>query len=103
MLPLLWDHGIRWIATVMEVLSASTQCFVRCYGGGRVRNPDAMYRPYRVGEPGRELGIIFRDHALSDAVGFHYQRSDPVAAAEDFLGKLRGIANAVPGAPLVPV
>jgi alpha-amylase/alpha-mannosidase (GH57 family) len=103
MLPLLWDHGIRWIATDEEVLSASTQGFVSRDGRGHVRNPDAMYRPYRVGEPGRELGIIFRDHALSDAVGFHYQRSDPVAAAEDFLGKLRAIGAAVHGDALVPV
>ena len=35
-----------------------------------------MYRPYKVAEGGHELGIIFRDHALSDLIGFHYQRSD---------------------------
>jgi alpha-amylase/alpha-mannosidase (GH57 family) len=103
MLPLLWDHGIRWIATDEEVLSASTQGFVSRDGRGHVRNPDALYRPYRVGEPGRELGIVFRDHALSDAIGFHYQRSDPVTAADDFLGKLRAIGAAVHGDALVPV
>src|SRR5262249_58601019 len=35
------------------------------------------------------------DHALSDRIGFHYQRSEPVAAADDFLGHLRGIGQAV--------
>jgi len=103
MLPLLWDNGVRWIATDEEVLSASTQGFVSRDARGHVRNPDAMYRPYRVGEAGQELGIVFRDHALSDAIGFHYQRSDPVAAAEDFLAKLRGIGAAVQGDALVPV
>jgi len=103
MLPLLWEHGVRWIATDEEVLSASTQGFVSRDPRGYVRNPDAMYRPYRVGEPGKQLGIVFRDHALSDAIGFHYQRSDPVAAADDFVGKLRAIAAAVEENPLVPV
>jgi alpha-amylase/alpha-mannosidase (GH57 family) len=103
MLPLLWEHGIRWIATDEEVLSASTQGLVSRDARGHVRNPEAMYRPYRVGEAGKELGIVFRDHALSDAIGFHYQRGDPEAAAEDFLGKLRGIGAAVEGDALVPV
>src|SRR5439155_1591240 len=39
--------------------------------------------------------IVFRDHALSDMIGFHYQRSEPVAAAEDFLHHLRSIGAAV--------
>jgi alpha-amylase/alpha-mannosidase (GH57 family) len=103
MLSLLWDHGIRWIATDEEVLSASTHGFVSRDARGYVRNPDAMYRPYRVGEPGKELGIVFRDHALSDSIGFHYQRSDPVAAAEDLIGKLRAIGAAVHANALVPV
>ena len=62
-----------------------------------------MYRPYRVGEGGKELAIVFRDHALSDGIGFHYQRNDPVAGAEDFIARLRVIGNAVHGQALVPV
>ena len=48
MLPLLAQHGIRWIATDEEILSASTQGFVSRDGTGHVRNPDRMYRPYKV-------------------------------------------------------
>jgi alpha-amylase/alpha-mannosidase (GH57 family) len=95
MLPLLADHGIRWLATDEEILSASTQGFISRDGRGHVRNPERMYRPYKVSETGRELGIVFRDHALSDLIGFHYQRSEPVAAAEDFVGRLRDIGRAV--------
>jgi len=95
MLPLLAQHGIRWIATDEEILSASTHGFVSRDGKGHVRNPDQMYRPYKVAEAGHELGIVFRDHALSDMIGFHYQRSEPVAAAEDFLQHLRNIGKAV--------
>jgi alpha-amylase/alpha-mannosidase (GH57 family) len=95
MLPLLHEHGLRWIATDEEILSASTQGFVSRDQKGHVVNPDRMYRPYRVAEGNHELGIVFRDHALSDLIGFHYNRSEPVAAAEDFMGKLHGIGEAV--------
>jgi hypothetical protein len=94
-LPLLAQHGIRWIATDEEVLSRSTQGFVSRDSRGHVLNADHLYRPYKVAEAGHELGIVFRDHALSDLIGFHYQRSDPVLAADDFVNRLRGIGQAV--------
>jgi alpha-amylase/alpha-mannosidase (GH57 family) len=95
MLPLLGRHGIRWIATDEGVLSMSTQGFIGRDQHGHVRNPGHLYRPYKVREGDSELSIVFRDHALSDRIGFHYQRSDPVAAAEDFLRNLHNIRTAV--------
>src|SRR5438874_109367 len=95
MMPLLHQHGIRWFATDEEILSQSTQGFISRDNRGAVRNPERMYRPYKVGEAGAELGIVFRDHALSDMIGFHYQRGEPTAAAEDFVTRLRGIGQAV--------
>jgi alpha-amylase/alpha-mannosidase (GH57 family) len=95
MIPLLAEHGIRWIATDEEILSGSTQGFVSRDGKGYVRNPEHLYRPYKVTEGGKELSIIFRDHALSDMIGFHYQHSDAVAAADDFVHHLRAIGAAV--------
>jgi alpha-amylase/alpha-mannosidase (GH57 family) len=97
MLSLLAQSGIRWIATDEEILSASTQGFVSRDPRGHIRNPAHMYRPYRVAEAGHELSIVFRDHALSDMIGFHYQRSDPATAAEDFVLHLRQIGQAVEG------
>jgi hypothetical protein len=43
-----------------------------------------------------ELAIVFRDHALSDMVGFHYQRSTGKDAAEDFVRHLHNIRQAIP-------
>ena len=97
MIPLLFQHGVRWIATDEEILSQSTQGFVSRDHHGHVQNPDRMYRPYTVRQGDNELGIVFRDHALSDLIGFHYQRSAPVDAADDFLGHLTAIGNAVTG------
>jgi alpha-amylase/alpha-mannosidase (GH57 family) len=95
MLPLLAKNGIRWIATDEEILGASTQGFISRDAKGHIRNPDHMYRPYKIAQDGAELGIVFRDHALSDLIGFHYQRGDPVASADDFIAKLEGIRSAV--------
>jgi len=105
MIPMLARAGIKWIATDEEILSQSTHGFVRRDGRGFVLNPDHMYRPYKVAESGHELAIVFRDHALSDLIGFHYQRSEGVAAADDFLAKIKAIGQAInspPGSPSSP-
>src|SRR6266436_640132 len=95
MLPLLDRHGIRWIATDEEILGQSTQGFVSRDSQGHVRNPEHLYRPYKVKEGNAELGIVFRDHALSDMIGFHYQRSPADEAAADFVRHLADIRKAV--------
>jgi alpha-amylase/alpha-mannosidase (GH57 family) len=97
MLPLLAHNGICWIASDEEILSASTHGFVCRDAKGHVQNPERMYRPYKVREGDAELAIVFRDHALSDLIGFHYQRSDPKAAADNFLSCLDGIRQVVHG------
>jgi alpha-amylase/alpha-mannosidase (GH57 family) len=97
MLPLLAKHGVRWIATDEQILDATTHGAVSRDGHGHVRHPEKLYRPYKVREGDNELNIVFRDHALSDLIGFHYQRSDPGAAVDNFLGCLHGIDKVVPG------
>jgi alpha-amylase/alpha-mannosidase (GH57 family) len=97
MIPLLARHGVRWIATDEEILGHSTQGFVGRDPHGNVRNPGHLYRPYKVQEGDAGLHIVFRDHALSDMIGFHYQRSGPAEAVEDFLRHLGDIDRAVQG------
>ncbi len=96
MIPLLAQHGIRWIATDEEILSHSTQSFAARDGQGRVANPGLLYRSYKIREGVHELGIVFRDHALSDMIGFHCQRSPGDEAARDFVQHLANIRQAVP-------
>jgi alpha-amylase/alpha-mannosidase (GH57 family) len=105
MVPLLARHGIQWIATDEEILGCSTNGKVGRDGRGYVRHPELLYRPWKVVEGGSELAIVFRDHALSDQVGFHYQRSPGPAAAADLLSKLHAIGDACRQNPvtLVPV
>ncbi len=54
-----------------------------------------LYRPWRLEEAGHSLQMIFRDHALSDHIGFHYQRYQPQEAVDDLLGKLESIQHAI--------
>ena len=105
MLPLLARHGIQWIATDEEILGCSTHGKVGRDSRGHVRHPELLYRPWRVTENGHDLSIVFRDHSMSDQVGFHYQRSPGSVAAADFIGKLHAIGDACRHNPamLVPV
>jgi hypothetical protein len=94
MIPAVADAGIRWIATDEEVLSASTEGWVARDAAGFLRNPEMLYRPWRLEEKGKQLEIVFRDHAMSDQIGFQYQRYLPEHAVEDFFGKIEAIGNA---------
>ena len=74
------ELGFRWTATDSGVLSRTL---------GRGIGVDSIYRPYRWSQGGRELLAVFRDHFLSDLIGFVYSRMDAAAAAEDFLHRIR--------------
>lgn len=97
MIPTLAAAGIQWIATDEEILTSSTDGWVARDAQGFLRNPEMLYRPWRVEEKGQQLQIVFRDHAMSDQIGFHYQRYQAQHAVDDFIGKLEGIGHAVAG------
>ncbi|MCZ7645112.1 MAG: glycoside hydrolase family 57 protein [Planctomycetota bacterium] len=88
LVPLVARHGIKWIATDEEILSASLGQGLRG-GFGRMERPDLLYRPWRVELGGAELDLVFRDHQLSDLVGFQYQSWDGDAAAQDFVARIQ--------------
>ncbi len=94
MIPAIAAAGIRWIATDEEILSCSTDGWVARDSQGYLRNPELLYRPWRVEEKGHALAIVFRDHAMSDQIGFHYQRYAPEQAVDDFVGKIEAIGRA---------
>ncbi len=96
-IPLIAEAGIQWIGTDEEILSCSTDGWVSRDGNGYLRNPEMLYRPWRVEEQGKSLQLVFRDHAMSDQIGFHYQRYSPDHAVGDFIGKLEAIGNATGG------
>jgi hypothetical protein len=50
---------------------------------------DGLYRPYQWQQGGRSLGVIFRDHYMSDLIGFVYSKMEASHAAADFLDRIR--------------
>ena len=86
--------GIQWIATDEEILSRSTDGWVSRDSQGFLRNPEMLYRPWRVEEKGQSLDIVFRDHAMSDQIGFHCQAMTAQHAVDDLVGKLEAIGRA---------
>jgi alpha-amylase/alpha-mannosidase (GH57 family) len=74
------ETGFEWAASDSGVLDRTM---------GRSVGVDGLYRPYRWKQGGRELRVIFRDHFLSDLIGFVYARMDAATAAEDFLSRIR--------------
>ena len=96
-IPAIAEAGIEWIATDEEILSCSTDGWVSRDGNGYLRNPEMLYRPWRVEERGKSLQMVFRDHAMSDQIGFHYQRFQADHAVDDFFAKIHAIAGATGG------
>ncbi len=90
-IPIISKHGIRWIATDEEILARS---ITDPGGGGSVDKPAAppdLYRSYCFSKGEATVTIFFRDHALSDNIGFVYSHWDPERAADDFLTRLKAI------------
>ena len=64
-------------------------------GSGNVSEPHLLYRPYRLETEFGNLAIVFRDHRLSDLIGFTYSAMEPKQAASDLVGHLEAIARAL--------
>jgi alpha-amylase/alpha-mannosidase (GH57 family) len=91
-LELFHQQGFRWTATDENILFRSlghalNQDFYRT--GSR---EDLLYQPFVTDAGGGNPAIFFRDHVLSDMVGFSYSRWDARDAVEDLVHRLRGIA-----------
>lgn len=86
--PLAADAGFRWMATDEVILARSLGQVLTRDGLGHLQQPETLYRPYLVRAGGREITCLFRDHVLSDLIGFTYASWDAEAAANDFIARL---------------
>jgi alpha-amylase/alpha-mannosidase (GH57 family) len=93
-LQLFQEQGLRWTATDENILfrSLGMPLNQEFYRSGR--REELLYQPYRT-ESG-SVAVFFRDHVLSDLVGFSYSRWDPRDAVGDFVRRLKGVAE-IPG------
>jgi alpha-amylase/alpha-mannosidase (GH57 family) len=88
MVPLVVRAGFRWMATDEEILGRSGGREFTRDAQGHVALPELLYRPYRVGPAGESVACGFRDHALSDLIGFTYAGWGADAAADDFIQRV---------------
>ncbi|MDJ0735321.1 MAG: glycoside hydrolase [Nostocaceae cyanobacterium] len=92
-LPYIAQQGFKWICSDEAVLGWSLRHFFHRDGAGNVQEPEILYKPYRLETPHGDLAIVFRDHRLSDLIGFTYGAMAPKQAAADLVGHLEAIAK----------
>lgn len=87
------ENGVKWVATDEEVLRLSLK--------KDKLSAEEKYRLYSH----KNVNIFFRDHSLSDQIGFVYQGYKAKEAVKEFMGHLHSIHEALPneGDFVVPV
>jgi alpha-amylase/alpha-mannosidase (GH57 family) len=95
------QEGFLWAATDEGVLGRSLHTFFHRHGDGTVQDGQKLYVPYRFGAGDRSISLFFRDHHISDLIGFVYSRMEPEAAAQDLLSRIRASAGSVGGGTAV--
>ena len=88
MVPLVARSGFQWMATDEEILARTTGHGFTRTGDGHVEQPERLYRPYRIGPEDASVTCGFRDHRLSDLIGFSYAGWSADVAADDFVQRL---------------
>ena len=98
MVPLAAAAGFRWMATDELILARTLGLTFSRDGRGHVEQPERLYKPYVVRAGGAQVACAFRDHVLSDLIGFTYSGWPAEAAAEDFVLRLVEAGRPLPRA-----
>ena len=88
MVPLASQAGFEWMATDEEILGRSLERSLSRNADGHLEQPELLYRPYVVGRGDQAIACGFRDHALSDLIGFSYATWSADRAASDFVHRV---------------
>ena len=90
------DLGFKWFATDEGVLGRTRNIGFWRDASGYPENGPELYTPWRFRRGGREMYGFFRDHYVSDLIGFVYSRMSADAAAADLHRRIRSIGDAEP-------
>jgi alpha-amylase/alpha-mannosidase (GH57 family) len=91
------EEGFQWFGTDEGVLGRTLNVGFFRDSNGIPANADRLYKPWRVQLGANSINGLFRDHHLSDLVGFVYSRMDAKAAAADLPVRIRQLGERVPG------
>ena len=70
-------------------------------GDGTLQGGEELYRPQALSTGGKPISLFFRDHQLSDLIGFVYSRMDPQAAAADLYQRIKAAGRSTGQRPAV--
>jgi alpha-amylase/alpha-mannosidase (GH57 family) len=86
--------GYRWAASDEDVLFASLGVALPSEPAAKeARRAELLYRPWRHAEG---PVLLFRDHDLSDRIGFSYAARAPADATRDFIARLLHLRDVLP-------
>ena len=88
-------QGIRWMATDEGVLARSVGYNFSRDGHGRLHADSAemLYNVHRYESGSTKMNLVFRDHTLSDLIGFVYSGMPPQDAANHLIHSIRESAR----------
>jgi alpha-amylase/alpha-mannosidase (GH57 family) len=95
------DEDFAWAATDEGVLGRSLRMDFTRRSDGTAEGGSELFRPHVFSSEGRRISVFFRDHQLSDLVGFVYSHMDPQAAAADLHQRIKAAGRSTSGKPAV--
>jgi alpha-amylase/alpha-mannosidase (GH57 family) len=89
--------GVQWMATDEGVLGRSLGMHFSRDGQGRLSSEQAhrLYTIHRYENTDTRMNLIFRDHTLSDLIGFVYSGMPPQEAANNLMQKIKDSAQPI--------
>jgi len=91
------DLGVSWMATDEGILGRSTGLFFARDGEGRLAKhlAERLYTIYRYESGSSEMNMVFRDHTISDLIGFVYSGMPASEAAQHLLQNIQRAAQPI--------
>src|SRR3984957_16101668 len=89
--------GVQWMATDEGVLGRSTGLFFARDGNGRLPGnlAEKLYNIHRYENGSTAMHLVFRDHTISELIGFVYSGMPPADAARHLIGNIKEAAKPV--------
>jgi alpha-amylase/alpha-mannosidase (GH57 family) len=89
------ELGVNWMATDEGVLSRTTGMSFMRDGQGRLPDVSAekLYNVHRYEQGATRMNMLFRDHAISDLIGFVYSGMPPTEAAAHLMRNIKESAQ----------
>ncbi len=87
------EEGFQWFGTDEGVLGRTLNIGFFRDSNGIPANADRLFKPWRIQLGEKSITGLFRDHHLSDLIGFVYSRMEAKGAAADLHSRLRALGE----------